>query len=147
MEPQIDVLLEGTEAGIASEEAKLLRIAPFTEISSGVWGARQEIAGVPPPRSVAKVSVLPSHIARTIKSLPTSASVFQSAGIGWVTSEAPLEDFRSELEREGGSLTIVRGPRTDAWGSTGDALPLMRAVKQQFDPKCILNPGRFVGGI
>ena len=29
----------------------------------------------------------------------------------------------------------------------GDALPLMRAVKAQFDPKNTLNPGRFVGGI
>jgi glycolate oxidase FAD binding subunit len=35
----------------------------------------------------------------------------------------------------------------DAWGDPGDALLLMRAVKQQFDPKSTLNPGRFVGGI
>jgi glycolate oxidase FAD binding subunit len=38
-------------------------------------------------------------------------------------------------------------PPLDAWGEPGDALPLMRAVKQQFDPKGTLNPGRFVGGI
>jgi glycolate oxidase FAD binding subunit len=38
-------------------------------------------------------------------------------------------------------------PTLDAWGSAGDALALMRAVKQQFDPKSTLNPGRFVGGI
>jgi glycolate oxidase FAD binding subunit len=35
----------------------------------------------------------------------------------------------------------------DAWGGTGNALPLMRAVKRQLDPKTTLNPGRFVGGI
>jgi glycolate oxidase FAD binding subunit len=35
----------------------------------------------------------------------------------------------------------------DAWGNAGDAFGLMRAVKQQFDPKSTLNPGRFVGGI
>jgi glycolate oxidase FAD binding subunit len=38
-------------------------------------------------------------------------------------------------------------PAFDAWGSAGDALPLMKAVKQQLDPKNTLNPGRFVGGI
>jgi glycolate oxidase FAD binding subunit len=35
----------------------------------------------------------------------------------------------------------------DTWGNPGDALPLMRAVKQQFDPRGTLNPGRFVRGI
>jgi FAD/FMN-containing dehydrogenase len=35
----------------------------------------------------------------------------------------------------------------DAWGDAGDGLPLMRAVKEQFDMLGTLNPGRFVGGI
>jgi FAD/FMN-containing dehydrogenase len=35
----------------------------------------------------------------------------------------------------------------DAWGSAGDALPLMSAVRRQFDPQGTLNTGRFVGGI
>jgi glycolate dehydrogenase FAD-binding subunit len=38
-------------------------------------------------------------------------------------------------------------PPLDAWGQPGDALPLMRAVKKQLDPRNTLNPGRFVGGI
>lgn len=47
------------------------------------------------------------------------------------------------------SFTNVGHPnlKIDAWGTAGDALPLMRRVKQQFDPKAILNPGRYVGGI
>jgi len=32
------------------------------------------------------------------------------------------------------------------WGSLGSSLPWMRAVKQQFDPHGIFNPGRFVYG-
>jgi hypothetical protein len=35
----------------------------------------------------------------------------------------------------------------DAWGRMGDALPLMSAVKRQFDTRGTLNPGRFVGGV
>jgi FAD/FMN-containing dehydrogenase len=38
-------------------------------------------------------------------------------------------------------------PAIDAWGSGGDAFPLMLSVKQQLDPRGTLNPGRFVEGI
>lgn len=82
-----------------------------------------------------------------------------------------LSDLRYEVEHAGGSLSVLRQPadaqhtemqqgdlkrgaigrdgikRIDAWGQSGDALPLMRAVKNQFDAKHTLNPGRFVGGI
>ncbi|HET6880408.1 MAG TPA: FAD-binding oxidoreductase [Pirellulales bacterium] len=33
------------------------------------------------------------------------------------------------------------------WGATTGGIELMRAVKRQFDPKGLLNPGRFVYGI
>jgi glycolate oxidase FAD binding subunit len=51
------------------------------------------------------------------------------------------------MEQDGGSLVILGRCELDSWGSAGDALPLMRAVKAQFDSKETLNPGRFVGGI
>lgn len=35
----------------------------------------------------------------------------------------------------------------DVWGYDARALELMRGIKKQFDPKGLLNPGRFVGGI
>ena len=35
----------------------------------------------------------------------------------------------------------------DVFGSPPAALPLMRALKERFDPEGILSPGRFVGGI
>jgi len=35
----------------------------------------------------------------------------------------------------------------DVWGDPGSGLPLMQKLKQQMDPKGILNLGRFVGGI
>lgn len=50
------------------------------------------------------------------------------------------------------SLVVERCPaslkeKLDVWGDPDDGLPLMRALKTQLDPKGILNPGRFVGGI
>jgi glycolate oxidase FAD binding subunit len=64
---------------------------------------------------------------------------------------ALLQNLRSKIEQLGGSLVIAHSPdampKLDAWGSAGDAIELMRAVKRQFDPKSTLNPGRFVGGI
>jgi glycolate oxidase FAD binding subunit len=36
---------------------------------------------------------------------------------------------------------------SDVWGSLPPTVSLMREIKRQFDPKNLLNPGRFVGGI
>jgi FAD/FMN-containing dehydrogenase len=59
--------------------------------------------------------------------------------------------LRVELERQGGSLAAMHRPEKmaefDAWGNAGDALGVMKAVKNQLDAKGTLNPGRFVGGI
>jgi glycolate oxidase FAD binding subunit len=85
--------------------------------------------------------------------------VIQAIGIGTVSLSSPepqsvhsaLIALRSHIESTGGTLVLLRRvqnmPALDAWGATGDAQALLSAVKQQFDPKRILNPGRFVGGI
>jgi glycolate oxidase FAD binding subunit len=151
-QPQIDILLEGTEAGIASQEEtvrELARLALVTEGPPDVWKTRERIAQ---SSAVVKFSVLPTHIAKTIEAIERMgradwSAVVQGTGIGWLALDAPLTELRAEVESDGGSLAIIRGQRIDAWGDAGDALPLMRAIKQQFDPKGTLNPGRFVGGI
>jgi glycolate oxidase FAD binding subunit len=53
----------------------------------------------------------------------------------------------------GGGTFILEGATTaikrsiDPWGETGSDFPIMRNLKQQFDPARIMNPGRFVGGL
>jgi glycolate oxidase FAD binding subunit len=116
--------------------------------------------------AIAKISVLPTQIAETYEALAKNAgssqvrfsAVFYAIGIGTIylagapnDLTAALKNLRGKIEQLGGSLVISRRPdampQLDAWGSAGDALSLMRAVKQQFDPKSTLNPGRFVGDI
>jgi glycolate oxidase FAD binding subunit len=149
----LDLLIEGTEAGIAAQEAAVRDICGPAEVRAGgnPWTARQSLWEGEAP--VVKISILPAGIARAIPLLgPGAAAVIQGNGLGTArlnASAAQLRTLRSGIEALGGSLTILRQPepRIDAWSSAGDALPLMLALKQQFDPKGTLNPGRFVGGI
>jgi glycolate oxidase FAD binding subunit len=59
---------------------------------------------------------------------------------------------RERLAARGGSLVLVKASpelkrAVDVWGPPGDAVGLMRRVKERFDPDRRLSPGRFVGGI
>ena len=63
-----------------------------------------------------------------------------------------IAEARQGLAARGGSLIVVKAPlhlkrQVDAWGPAGDALGLMRRVKERFDPDRRMSPGRFVGGI
>jgi glycolate oxidase FAD binding subunit len=63
-----------------------------------------------------------------------------------------ITELRGRIPAGQGSAVVVRGSdelksRIDVWGPIGDGLPMMRAIKQQFDPRAILNPGRGPGGL
>jgi glycolate oxidase FAD binding subunit len=172
MQPQIDTLFEATQAGLTAQVEQLKSIlAASAVIDPGpvVWNARQELySGAKDNESgsaLAKISVLPTQIAGAFETLAAITAnqarcnaVMQATGIGSIYLEAMptalagvLKTLRNKLEGMGGSVIIAHHPSAmpalDVWGDPGDALPLMRAVKQQFDPKSTLNPGRFVGGI
>jgi glycolate oxidase FAD binding subunit len=119
------------------------------------------------PAAIVKFSILPGSIANTCQQLrhlsePLNvhwSAVIQGTGLGWIrlgpaeanSIQQVVRKLRSELETTGGSLMIQHRspeiPEIEAWGNPGDALALMLSVKQQFDPRKTLNPGRFVGGI
>jgi glycolate oxidase FAD binding subunit len=61
-------------------------------------------------------------------------------------------ELRRHCAAAGGHLVVEKAPpevkrALDVWGYDAPALALMLAIKRQFDPKGLLNPGRFVGGI
>ena len=65
---------------------------------------------------------------------------------------AVVTELRARLPVGRGSAVIRRGgpelrQQVGAWGPIGDALPVMQAVKRQFDAAGMLNPGRGPGGL
>jgi len=169
--PEIDVRFEGTAAGCEEQIAKALRLASGSEKvepTIDVWNARPALWNGNEPSLVAKFSLLPANLAAFFDLLRTTSeklrlswrAVAQGVGVGLLRFEGPtcsamlgeVRDLRQHLEQSGGSFVVLRCPaeiksQTDVWGSAGDALPLMRNVKAQFDPTASLNPGRFIGGI
>jgi glycolate oxidase FAD binding subunit len=138
----VDILLEGTLDGIAAQESAIKEFGSVGEGSPDVWKAREELFGNLP---IVKFTTLPSRISAAAALF--SRYVIQGTGVGYAQFEGDLTELRTTTEGDGGSLMILGPSKLDAWGSPGDSLPLMRAVKDQFDPKGTLNPGRFVGGI
>ncbi|MBT2229564.1 FAD-binding oxidoreductase [Nonomuraea sp. NEAU-A123] len=59
-----------------------------------------------------------------------------------------VSGLRERLAPLGGRVTVLAAPdeSVDRWGPVS-ALPLMRRVKERFDPGRRMSPGRFVGGI
>jgi glycolate oxidase FAD binding subunit len=169
--PVSDILFEGTEAGLAAQELQLRNLAAPANVSgtsTSTWTAREELWNFSDRAcaAIAKISILPANLARSMKLVEHIANGEQvrwralvyATGLGWLRLEGKptalrgaLQALRGELESQQGSLTALHCPEKmpvlDAWGSAGDALSLMKAVKQQLDPKNTLNPGRFVGGI
>ena len=63
-----------------------------------------------------------------------------------------LQNARAVSQEHGGSLVLQRGSLAiktafDVWGPDPQGLGVMHSLKRTFDPRHILNPGRFVGEI
>src|SRR6266852_985983 len=171
IQPRVDVLFEGTEAGLAAQvqQAKaMMGAATIGDAGCDVWDTRQDICSAGKSGgefAVAKFATLPAELAEPLETIARLCRgelrwsiALQAPGIGWLRLkgaaagiDSVLRQLRANLEGRGGSLVLAHrsagASAFDAWGNSGDALPLMSAVKRQFDPMGTLNPGRFLGGI
>jgi glycolate oxidase FAD binding subunit len=171
-EISIDLLFEGTDSGIAAQVARVKSLAgslAAAEADHSTWQARQELHSEARNHAgdavLIKISTLPSDVMSAITDLSAMCgtstkfdAVVQGNGLGAALLKGEVEtlrwiikDFRRRMESGGGSMVILGNSALvkdiDAWGEPGDAITVVRALKQQLDPKATLNPGRFVGGI
>jgi len=63
-----------------------------------------------------------------------------------------VSGLRVRATASSGHVMVTRGltilpPDFDAWGDPAPSVGLMRRIKERFDPRGVLNAGRFVGGI
>ena len=88
----------------------------------------------------------PAHGTMLVHWFAAEADVVGDAGYGL------LQAARSTVHGAGGRFMIEQCPtelksRLDVWDDVGEPVSIMRRMKEQYDPRSILNPGRFVGGI
>jgi glycolate oxidase FAD binding subunit len=129
-----------TQHPAAAEEVAIKVTAPpadLTDVLGSVLGAAER-RGLAHPR-------ITGHAASGV----TFARLFGGEEDALVNF---IEELREIWVRRGGSVTLQRAPlalkmRVGTWDNGGDYLGLIRRVKEKFDPRGGLNPGRFVGGI
>ncbi len=169
--PTIFIGLEGTAVEVEWMITELQRaLATFGQVAAipsaavpAAWQALTEMSTIAAPL-VLRASVLPSRVTTfiaAVRQIDPQATVHSHAGNGVV--DACLSRFPTEgLSRTvvaklqplatacGGHLVILANPNgqeatpQSTWGTLGPQQALMVAVKQQFDPHHLLNPGRFV---
>jgi glycolate oxidase FAD binding subunit len=165
--PRLVVGLEGTATEVEwmAKQTNALWGTSATRVEgdacTALWRKLSDFpAGAAP--LVLKMSVKPSSVVPCMAALAaTGASLAAHAGSGIVYArfgEFPKEGLSRTLigklqplaASHGGHVVILSNPsgqestQQSTWGAIGPQHALMASVKAQFDPRNILNPGRFV---
>lgn len=146
--------------------------AAVTERPMEIWRDVERVATLAADDVVLEIAALPAQVARVIRAVTYDPAVFGTSarcamtgrasvgalravvgGLGTADVAAMVTRLRAAVAELGGSVVIAAGPRAvraaiDPWGPVDSgAFALMRRVKQEFDPRGVLNAGRFVGGL
>jgi glycolate oxidase FAD binding subunit len=172
----LTVLLESIPAGVeAKVETASFLLNPFGEVRTLSEEETGHLGPSTPPavgddEAVIKIATAPADLKGVLGTVLGAAdrrglahpriTGHAASGVTFVGFSGGDEDagahFVEELReiwvRRGGSVTLQRAPlalknRVGTWDNGGDYLGLVRRIKEKFDPRGGMNPGRFVGGI
>ncbi len=111
-------------------------------------------ASLPPSRVIGFMDVMARMVSETLMvAYPTNGAVRVEMAAEDVEEVVLIvERARTAAVEAGGSLVMTEGrvevkQRVDVWGGVGESIAVMRRLKEEFDPKSTLSPGRYVGGI
>ncbi len=159
----VDLRFEGLTEGIDAQISRATDLAAATPISCSADNWQRESL-FENNALVAKFSVLPAKIAEAAQAItanfPGAHITVQSTGLGFLRIEftdpqsliQPCSALRIALRELGGTLVLLQTPPElksvfDVFGERTSAFPVMARIKQHFDPKSTLSPGRFLGGL
>lgn len=150
------VLFESIPESVRDQAARVVELLGGGEVQDGVpagFGRR------PVGRMLFRIAYVPAALPPVLRALPAGTAVTASAGTGVLyaapdpaAGAAALAELRAAVAPYDGSVVVLAAPASlrtelDSWGPVGDALGLMRRVKDRFDPERRLSPGRYVAGI
>jgi glycolate oxidase FAD binding subunit len=118
------------------------------------WGRIDQGPALPSSGSWARISVPPGQLEGVVAGLPDSAEWLALPGVGvahWLDATDPVRMrlVREAAEAVGGSLVLLAAPpelkrAVGAWGTPPPTLELMRRLRDAFDPKRTMSPGRYL---
>ena len=157
------------EPAVRAQQAEFAELAArarghLQTMGAGFWRTWERVTAA--GGIVLRLTTLPDRLTAALADARTAApeaatTATCGAGVARVVLDggdaravaALVERLRAGVAAADGSVVVERAPRTvrelvDPWGPVEPgALALMRALKTEFDPLGLLNPGRFVGGL
>jgi len=153
------VMVEGRSVGVETRVVKAREYLGerMEEVDEGIW---QRLVDMPwrekdGPTVCVRYNVTTSKVGEAMESAGAEDGVIVDVGMGvvrrlwWMEGDISKNDLNMVAGR--GEWVVERCPPglkegIDVWGEAA-SVELMRRVKAKLDPKGILSPGRFVGGI
>lgn len=174
---RLSVLVEGIAPGVEAQLETVTRMLErFGEPESLSGEEADRLGPEEPPRTgsdevALKISAFPAGLAAVLQAVEraaknagleprvvaSAASGVAQAGLSGGDEEsqaAAIREIRSHVlgSYPGGSVVVWRAPagvkeRVEVWGPPGDKGTLIARVKERFDPRNTMSPGRFIGGM
>jgi glycolate oxidase FAD binding subunit len=164
---------EGFDASVARQLSEFASLAQRSALEIQTYRSRAEgdiwrvIADLPlkSDRLIYRMTVPPSSFAPVlseVENLLGRADPLISADLGigtvWIVvpaDSANVTHFGKLIslaqQHQGHAILFAAPPEikigVDVWGPAPPSISLMREIKNRFDPKAILNPGRFIGAM